>query len=290
LPAATATPQPSPTATPDYSADYQKVQTDPWTATDEEKSGYDIYVRQQLATKGVENTGTLSDYDLLEAVIDYQQALIAKGGLENTEDYLVELPISLHELIRSDQNNLIDWQRNDKNGLWYGIGDQYFDMGFINAFHNAYTPISFYGKDIDGNVTNIGVHGDLAVLYKTPGMQPDEGIGAVLRMYHDNNVRYVEVFIPITSTSPSSGDLCLYSHIREPVAAVPCDEGEQRQQGYLFGYGFVGRNHSTVENLLQAMQELKTPHILVHANWENGSVSFSDGIEIILAIEIQEPD
>gem|GEM_PF-7077124 len=270
----------------DYRADYEKVQADPWTATDVEKAGYDTYVRQQLAAKGIKDAETLSDYDLLEAVIDYQQGLIAKGGLANPEDYLVELPLSLHELIRTDKDNIVNFHREDSKGLWYGIGQ---DEGLTAEFLVNTTityHLSFYGKDISANSLNMGVTGDLVLLYKTPGMDSNVGLGALIQMYNGDKVAYTEVFIPTATTSSSPGDLCLYSKVGEVEAAVSCATGTQRVQGYLVGDGFDWEL-ITLENLLREMSRLKRPHIFVTPMFMHGEDAWSDGIETINNIEIQ---
>jgi len=280
VPTASVTPQPSPTATQDYSADYQKVQADPWTATDEEKSGYDAYVRQQLAAKGIKNAGTLSDYDLLEAVIAYQQVLIAKGGLENPEDYLVELPISLHILIRTDRNNLMIYHDDVGRTRGYGVGNEQLTEGLLQSELNTFTGFSVYGKKLLVYTTSFSMVGEMVFLYRTPGIDPSVGVGMVLRMYNGNDVAYTEIFIP-TSTAPiSPGDLCLHRVVGTYESTIACPTGTQRKQGALRGYRF-NWDPATLKDLLQTMDELKNPNILVTIPGDNNKDLWSDGIEII---------
>jgi hypothetical protein len=293
-PTATIASQPTMTSTPDYQIAYEKVRADPWTATDAEKAGYDMYVRQQLTEVGIENAETLSDYELLEAVITYQQKLIAKGGLANPEGYLVELPLSLHELIRTDMNNLVPVHREaSRDNKKYGIGGTVQpSMERLQIAVNQYNRLngfSFYGKEIIANTTDWSMNGDLVLLYITPGIDPGVGLGAVIRMYEGDKVAYAEVIIP-TATSPiSPGDLCLEHRIGVALATIPCPDGTQRYQGYI---NWNGINWKTIElaDLINTLSQYKIPNVEFVPAGQSDVITplWSDAIQIINNIRILE--
>lgn len=273
----------------DYRADYEKVQADPWTATEAEKAGYDTYVRQQLAAAGIKDAETLSDYDLLEAVIDYQQGLIAKGGLANPEDYLVELPLSLHELIRTDRNNLIPVHREaSRDNAKYGIGGTMKpDKETLLSFVNDFADISFYGEKIIGNTTQLPMNGDLVLLYKTPGFESNVGIGAVIKMYDGDTVAYAEVFIPTVNAAISPGDLCIDAQYGKSSTTAACQVGTQRPQAWLKDDDI--RKRAEVTDWIDVMKTYKDPNVEITASAEfSGVPTWSDGIQIVNSITVFE--
>ena len=100
-------------------ARFAAVLTDPWTATAEQKAAFDTYLATQwqltLKDAGVANAETLQGYDLLNAIIEHQLAITLTGSEtpEQLASYVVELPFSLHKLLRTDQDNLVGIHHED---------------------------------------------------------------------------------------------------------------------------------------------------------------------------------
>jgi len=100
-------------------ARFADVLTDPWTATAEQKAEFDTFLTTQwqltLKDAGVVNAETLQGYDLLNAIIDHQPAIVLTGSEtpEQLASYVVELPFSLHKLLRTDQDNLVGFHHED---------------------------------------------------------------------------------------------------------------------------------------------------------------------------------
>jgi len=293
----TITPPPTSTATPvpvpvDIAVKHEHLLKDPWTATQSAKDAYDADVISNwhltLNEAGVENADGLQGYDLLEAVIAYQQNLLQKGGLENPEEYLVELPFSLHELIRTDRKNLVPVHREaSRENATYGIGGtMHPDRNVLESFVNSLTGFTFFGKDIIGNTTQLQMAGDLVLLYKTPGFDPGIAIGAVIKMYDGDKTAYAEVFIP-TSTAPMSpGDLCIYSHYGEGEKPIDCPEGTLRSQGALTGNG---PEWVPIEltDLINTMTQFSGANVEISPSGHfEPSPMWSDGIQIIDHISI----
>ncbi|MFZ2024764.1 MAG: hypothetical protein WAV51_00580 [Microgenomates group bacterium] len=272
----------------DYRAEYEKVKADPWTATEAEKAGYDTYVRQQLAAAGIENAETLPDYELLEAVIEYQQHLIETGGLENPADYLVDLPLSLHELIRTDMNNVIGVHYDESRSATYGIGGtaRLTREDLLTDVIAYYPKFSVYGKMLQVNTSEFPINGDLVLLYKTPGMDPSVGIGAVIRMYDGNKVAYTEVLIPTTNAPMNSGDMCLNQSYGEAALPISCPVGAQRAEAYLKDTSWEPFNLSKILKIMSESDQILQLEITSDGMTQVGVPMWSDGVEIANNITI----
>jgi hypothetical protein len=290
MPDPTSTVAPTPTATMerDYSVDYEKVQADPWTATDAEKAGYDIYVRQQLAAAGIENAENLLDYELLEALIEYQQNLIETSSLENPEDYLVELPISLHELIRTDINNVVAMHYDESRDAKYGIGGTVrpSQEDLLREINNIFPDFSIYGTLIQANAHEYQINGDLGLLYKTPGMDPNVGIGAVIQMYDGDRVAYLEVLIPPSTAPINSGDLCMGNQVGELVLPKACPAGAQRTQAYINSKKWQLFELSDLLKLMTVTEQVLQVELTSDGSHKAGAPMWSDGITIATDISI----
>jgi hypothetical protein len=98
-------------------ARFADVLTDPWTATADQKAEFDTYLTTQwqltLKDAGVVNAETLQGYDLLNAIVEHQAPIVLTGSEtpEQLASYVVELPFSLHKLLRTDQDNLVGIHR-----------------------------------------------------------------------------------------------------------------------------------------------------------------------------------
>jgi hypothetical protein len=107
------------TWSPEIQARFKDVLTNPWTATADEKAAYDTYLMGQiqltLKADGVANADQLQGNDLITAIAEHLPP-ITLTGKETPEDLaamVVELPLSVHEALRTDVNNLVGWHHED---------------------------------------------------------------------------------------------------------------------------------------------------------------------------------
>lgn len=271
-------PEPTPTAEPtvihaeinpatsatlwqaEVQARFAEVLTDPWSATAEQKAAFDTYLTTQwqltLKDAGVANAETLQGYNLLEAIIAYEQSqpidleAVAKGEIS----HVVNLPFALHKLIRTDQASLVPLhheagryvegridsrpnspppeeyrgplQKNDNDwGYYYasyGIGYAGVTLEWFPFRLNMLANAPFYGETIHAASTELSVHGDMVLLFTVPGVDLRNAVGTVIRMYDGNKTVYTEMYIPLTNTTARPEDLCLSGIIGQTIEALPC--------------------------------------------------------------------
>jgi hypothetical protein len=261
---------------PEIQAQFKDVLSDPWTTTADEKAAFDTFLMNQwqltLKADGVANVETLQGYDLLQAIIDYQPPITLTGNEtpEQLASYVVELPFSLHELLRTDVNNLVGFHHEvgryvegqilvNHNGVVlppefqgplqkspydlgyyeanYGFGvttspkpdhaQLLKDMGYLSSASTTQPNNNGFDFYVD-KIPAIGVRddpeGDLMFLFQIPGIDPNVGVGAMLRMYDGAQTRYTEAFLPLSTILTTKRDTCLKPGLGL-LQTIPCPAG-----------------------------------------------------------------
>lgn len=301
-PSLTATVLPTSTATPapmelkEIKLQFSKVLTDPWNATDTEKAAYDKELirwwREILKTTGVENADALTDYALLDAIITYQhnQQIGENETIEEQQSHLVFLPFSLHELIRTDMDNVVAIHRvqfGEGRYAKYGIGGTTnIPQEELQGEISGYPDFSVYGKNVLVAAHHYGINGDLVLLYATPGFDPSIGIGAVIRMYDGERVAYAEVFIPTSDALIGPTDICCVTAYMEPIRPKPCPNNAKRPQGYIhIENDWTPFELSIMLDIMSDKLDLQV-EIVPAGKAHAGEPMWSDGITIVNNIQI----
>jgi hypothetical protein len=286
--AATVTPSPSPTPEQDFRITYEKVLTDPWNATDAEKAAFDTYItgwwRTTLKADGVADTDTLTGYALLDAIITYEQKQPI-GTNETTaeqEAHVVYLPFSLHELLRTDTNDLVANHNISTTGGWdyYGLGQgDNPTLEFLLLYVKQLPEFPFYGKMVHTNDTPAAINGDIVFLFNEPGFTSSEGVGAMVRMYDTNNKPvYVEALIPLSDLAAKPGDMCV-EHANRTEQYVKCGT-DMKSVNAVIDYKTIQLKH-----LLKLIAEQRQPHVYLDSEgMGGGSPQWTDGITVIYTI------
>jgi hypothetical protein len=341
-PTSTVTPTITPTATPvlpeinpyqpsslwpaEVQARFKDVLANPWTATDTEKADFDQYLITQwqltLQDEGVPNAEILQGYDLLNAIIEHQKPIVLTGTetQDQLESYLVELPFSLHELIRSDKaNNLVPMHHEDGKyvagfiypdsnpapsqytgplqkspGDWgyamgsYGLGmndsprpDYHHLLEFAGWFAANQ---SFYGEPLDAPAVTMGdTSGDLVFLFHLPGIDPSQAVGAMIRMDNGNTPGYTEEFVPISGNKTTSNDACSVFIVGKHVTDDFCPGGVVIKPADMTIVD-VGYPPVTLKLLLKLMSKYPSLYVQVSTNAYNGNPMWKDSTAVVSRI------
>jgi hypothetical protein len=239
-------------------ARFSAVLTDPWTATADQKATYDAYLTTQwqltLKAEGVANAETLTGYNLLNAIIDHLPEITLTGNEtpEQLAGYVVELPFSLHKLIRTDQNNLVGFHYEPGRYVqghldklynsnppaeyqgplqkvpndwgyahaWWGLGSNWSPLPthdeLVTHTNNWLKPgnfgFQFYGEKIPAATDRVSVDGDMMFLFRIPGTDPNAAVGVMMRIYDGSQIRYTEAFLPLSTVTTTQTDTCILDH------------------------------------------------------------------------------
>jgi hypothetical protein len=290
----------------DVQARFADVLTNPWTATAAEKTAFDTYLTTQwqltLKDAGVANAETLQGYDLLNAIIDHQPAVVLTGSEtpEQLASYVVELPFSLHKLLRTDQNNLVGFHHEDgryvegylaknpnsqppvedRGPLQKALNDwgyyyAYYGLGGTTSPNPDHTLLvtdanmwssppnvgfQFYGERIAAATSFVSIDGDAMFLFRIPGTDPSAAVGVMVRMYDRSQTRYVEAFLPFSNMTTTQSDSCIMQNLGT-IQLVSCQAGLRILPLRMYD-AFTGTTSSgTLSNMLKLMSLYKNLHI-----------------------------
>ncbi|MBM3145313.1 MAG: hypothetical protein FJ010_10150 [Chloroflexi bacterium] len=310
----------------DIRTQFNAVLTDPWHA---DKTEFDAFLtrawHEALKADGVANADRLTGYDLLNAIVEYahRRPIVEGETEEQMLSHIPLLPFSLHELIRTDMNNLVLFHHEPGRYVEGRVDYLYkrvpseefqgplqkfpYDWGYYSAWygygfngglgtHEQMLMISdqisdhqeFYGKPIVGIRVIPGVAGDLTMLFRLPGIDPRIAVGGLVRMYEGNAVRYAELFIPFEGNKTTAEDACLDLTVGRVVTAILCGEG--RPIGYtemrdsMLLANQAPLRQITLAHLVYLMRIYPDPHLAFYPDVEGMKNVWKDGIPVVSSI------
>jgi hypothetical protein len=295
-------------------ARFKAVLTDPWTATADQKAAFDTFLTTQwqltLKDAGVANAETLQGYDLLNAIVDHQPAIVLTGSEtpEQLASYVVELPFSLHKLLRTDQDNLVGFHHEDgryvegkidpRTGTdWgkyyanYGLGgtespkpDHAELVRDANMWSNANNfGFQFYGEKISAATDFVSIEGDTMFLFRIPGTDPSAAVGMMVRMYDGPQTRYAEAFLSLSNVTTTQSDTCIIPRVGVGMVTAPCPAGPSRSVVQMEDAFTRPQVVGTLYYLLKLMSLYKNPHISLNTvvYIEGARWTWKDGIPVV---------
>lgn len=276
----------------------EKALANPSEAGKEAQNAFDTLLisswHSVLEKAGVPNAEHLTDYALLDAIVDYSNA----HGIHE-----VTLPFATHRLILTDPENLVPTNSRRPNvpestDAWYGLehnssGMSGNDLREYSLFN--FKTVNFYGEDIKHTESDLpfamlrlgsGARGDLALLVNLPGVDAIQEQGALLILYDARGSRhYFETnMVYDAELKTSIYDLCL-------VTRGNLNTVEQCQPNIILGQTlkladqnhFTGNHPLTQKELLDFLSQEGSHHVEIRSGnldgggpthpgniWQNG--------------------